>query len=137
MSTKPLPASPRHGATAPHPRAAVQRWDNEGGSVAPADAAAPAGLDVDVDDAEGTQLRMRVIALEGLVLALLAQGSDAQRAAAVEMAAHILPRPGRTPHALTLRAAARIEQLVERARQLARAVPRLRRRPAAGGRTPP
>lgn len=131
MTTKPPLASPRRGATALHQHAALQRWDNEGGSIAPADAAASA----DVDDAEGVQLRMRVIALEGLVLALLAQGSDAQRAAAVEMAEYILPRPGRTPHALTLRAAARIEQLAERARQLAGAVPGWRRGGRAGTRT--
>jgi hypothetical protein len=103
-------------------RFALQRWDGEGGAVVPVPSPtrseAPAFA-----DAELVQLRMRVVALEGLVLVLLAQGPASQRAAAARMADHILPRPGRTQHPLTVRAAARIRQLVARARRLASARP--------------
>jgi hypothetical protein len=61
------------------------------------------------------QLRVRIIALENLVIALLAQGPQAQRLLAREMAAYISPRPGSTPHHLTLRAAAEMHSLLDRA----------------------
>lgn len=64
---------------------------------------------------ESMQLRIRVIALENLVIALLAQASDAQLALAREMATYISPRPGFTPHQLTLRAADEMRSLVDRA----------------------
>jgi hypothetical protein len=69
--------------------------------------------------AELAQLRMRVIALEGMVMALLVRGSRAQRTAAAAMAVHIRPRPGRASHPLTVDAASRIAQVVSRARRLA------------------
>jgi hypothetical protein len=113
-------------------REAMQNWENEGGSDT---AVAVLPRTARVTDAEIAQLRMRVVALEGVVLALLAQGSGPQRQAAAEMAAHIRPRPGRTPHPLTLRAAARITQLVARARAVR--VATTSSDPAAAGRTPP
>jgi hypothetical protein len=61
------------------------------------------------------QLRMRIIALENVVIALLAQGPEAQRVLAREMATYISPRPGATPHPLTLRAAVEMRSLVDRA----------------------
>ena len=64
-------------------------------------------------DAERTHLHMRVIALENLVIALLAEGSDDQRAKARAMAVHISPRAGFTAHALTLEAAFEMNHLVD------------------------
>ncbi len=66
---------------------------------------------------EWSQLRMRVIALENLVISLLAEGSEEQRTRALEMAAYIGPRAGHTPHPLTLRAADEMRSLVNRACQ--------------------
>ena len=68
-----------------------------------------------MDDAEFQALHVRVIALENLVIALLAVGSDQDRALAGEMASYISPRPGFTRHPLTIHAAAHISDLVERA----------------------
>ena len=64
---------------------------------------------------EAVQLRIRVIALENLVIALLVQAPVAQLALARAMAAYISPRPGYTPHPLTLRAADEMRSLVDRA----------------------
>lgn len=69
----------------------------------------------DLTNAELVQLRIRVIALENLVIALLAEGSDRQLAVAREMAAYISPRPGFTPHPLTIQAATHMTELVDRA----------------------
>ena len=66
-------------------------------------------------DAELRQLHVRVIALENLVIALLTDASDKQLDLVREMAAYISPRPGFTPHRLTIRAAAEMISLVERA----------------------
>jgi hypothetical protein len=90
----------------PHPseqrRMALSRWDNEGG-------AGPRRLQEDLTspdarpevsdptNAELVQLRIRVIALENLLIALLAHVSDRQLDLASEMAAYISPRPGYTP----------------------------------------
>jgi hypothetical protein len=65
--------------------------------------------------AEQTQLHVRVIALENLVIALLASATDHQLECAREMAAYISPRRGATPHPLTMHAAAEMLSLVERA----------------------
>ncbi|MGO4393933.1 hypothetical protein AB4Z46_21470 [Variovorax sp. M-6] len=67
-------------------------------------------------NAELVQLQVRVIALENLVIALLAEASDRQLALAREMAAYIAPRPGFTRHHLTVVGAAQMISLVERAR---------------------
>jgi len=98
---------------------ALSRWDNEGG-------AAPGGRQERVifgevhsetpplTNAELVQLRVRVIALENLIISLLARSSDSQLDLVREMAAYISPRPGFTPHHLTIRAAAEMIHLVER-----------------------
>lgn len=65
--------------------------------------------------AEQTQLHVRVIALENLVIALLASATEHQLECAREMAAYISPRAGATPHPLTIHAAAEMVSLVERA----------------------
>lgn len=64
---------------------------------------------------ECAQLRIRVVALENLVIALLAQAPERQLMLAREMAQHISPRPGFTPHRLTLHAADEMRSLVDRA----------------------
>jgi hypothetical protein len=61
------------------------------------------------------QLRVRVIALENLLISLLAEASDRQLGLAREMATYISPRPGFTQHPLTIHAAAQMIDLVERA----------------------
>ena len=66
-------------------------------------------------NAELVQLQVRVIALENLVITLLAQASERQLAFAREMATYIAPRRGFTPHRLTLHAAAAMLSLVDRA----------------------
>lgn len=66
-------------------------------------------------NAELVQLHIRVIALENLVIALLANASESQLAQAREMASYISPRPGFTPHPLTIGAAAEMLHLVDRA----------------------
>jgi hypothetical protein len=99
---------------------ALSRWDNEGGAIprgvegalAPGDAPSEAPV---LTNAELVQLRIRVIALENVVIALLAQAPDRQLDLVREMAAYISPRPGFTQHPLTVHAAAEMVHLVERA----------------------
>ncbi len=99
---------------------ALSRWDNEGGA-GPGNPNPPAistdakGASPDLTNAELVQLRIRVIALENLVITLLAQASDGQLDRTREMAAYISPRPGFTPHPLTIHAATQMLSLVERA----------------------
>ena len=61
------------------------------------------------------RLRVRVIALENLVISLLSQDPERPRALGREMATFISPRPGFTHHPRTLGAAAQMVHLVERA----------------------
>ncbi|WP_198026748.1 hypothetical protein [Polaromonas glacialis] len=61
------------------------------------------------------RLRVRVIALENLVISLLSQAPERQRALGREMATFISPRSGFTQHTRTLAAAAEMVHLVERA----------------------
>ncbi len=74
----------------------------------------PAG-DTPLTNAELVQLRIRVIALENLVIALLAEATDRQLTLARGMATYISPRAGFTPHPITLRAADEMLSLVDRA----------------------
>ena len=95
-------------------RRALSRWDNEGGALAqvvPDEVAASREL----TNTELVQLRIRVIALENLMIAVLAEGSEQQRQTARDMAALITPRPGYTQHPLTVHAADHINDLVARA----------------------
>ena len=66
-------------------------------------------------NAELVQLQIRVIALEHLVMVLLSEASDRQRAMVLELATAISPRPGFTPHRLTIHAAAQMIHLSGRA----------------------
>jgi len=99
----------------------LSRWENEGGasragsqqSLAAGDE--PVHPDPRLTNEELAHLRLRVIALENVLIALLAEGSERQRGLVREMAAYISPRPGFTPHPLTIDAAAHMNDLVERA----------------------
>ena len=66
-------------------------------------------------NAELAHIRIRVIALEHMLIALLAEASDRQLAVVREMASYILPRPGYTNHPLTVHASVHMNELVERA----------------------
>lgn len=101
-------------------RSALSRWDNEGGAGrdGPQESHARVLPDPDIPgltDTELIQLRVRVIALENLMIMLLAEGSDQQMALAREMATYISPRAGFTHHPLTIQAAAHMDGLVDRA----------------------
>ena len=71
----------------------------------------------DFSAVELAQLRVRVIALENLIISLLATASGRQLSVAQSMASYIAPRPGYTPHQLTVQAASHMGQLVQRASQ--------------------
>ena len=100
---------------------ALSSWDNEGGAI-------PRGIEgvaiffdaqseiPQLTNAESVQLRIRVIALENVVIALLAKATDRQLDLVREMAAYISPRPRFTQHPLTGHAAAEMICLLERAR---------------------
>jgi hypothetical protein len=95
---------------------ALSRWDNEGGAGPPLAPAAdqeqiPAP---EMSNADLVALRVRVIALENLLISLLATASDQQLELAREMAGYISPRPGFTHHPLTIHAAAHMIDLIER-----------------------
>jgi hypothetical protein len=101
-------------------QAALARWENEGGAGpwgrngSPGSGVLPSGAPP-LTDVELVQLQIRVIALENLVIAMLAEASDRQLELVREMATHISPRPGFTPHRLTLHAAVGMVSLVDRA----------------------
>lgn len=98
---------------------ALSRWDNEGGAGPHRPQAK--SLDVDLSkvppllNAELVQLQVRVIALENLLIMILAESSDRQLELAREVATYISPRAGFTHHPLTTHAAAHIIDLVDRA----------------------
>jgi hypothetical protein len=99
---------------------ALARWENEGGAVSgqlqegSVSDEAPSEVP-QLTNTELVQLRIRVIALENLVITLLADASERQLDLVREMAAYISPRPGYTHHPLTMQAAAHMIDLVERA----------------------
>ena len=72
-------------------------------------------IDPMLTPAEQAQLHVRIIALENLVIALLATATEHQLDCAREMAAYISPRAGATQHPLTTHAAAEMVSIVERA----------------------
>ena len=99
---------------------ALSRWDNEGGAgpCGPQEGQISAEAQSDVPEltnAELVHLRVRVIALENLMISLLAGAPDKQLDLAREMAAFISPRPGFTQHPLTVHAATQMIDLVNRA----------------------
>ena len=95
-------------------RRVLSRWDNEGGAIASIPDEARAEVDV-LTNSELVHLRIRVIALENLMIAVLAEGSDRQLQVVREMAEYIAPRPGSTQHPLTIHAADHMTDIVDRA----------------------
>lgn len=107
---------------------ALSRWDNEGGAGPSLQQLTAASDDSSPPwtghwNTEATQLRTRVIALENLVIALLAGANDHQLTLARVMAAYISPRPGFTHHRLTIHAARQMRHLGARALHFRVAVP--------------
>jgi hypothetical protein len=107
---------------------ALARWENEGGALGgDRDRSAAGNTDAELPplaDAELMQLRIRVIALENLLVALLAKASAEEIRAIREMAGFIAPRPGFTPHKLTTHAESHMRDLVERATRFGAGEPR-------------
>lgn len=101
---------------------ALSRWDDEGGATpcGPQESLAVSCEKWDIPpltDAELIQLRIRVIALENILISLLSTASDDQLGQIAEMAEFITPRPEARQHPLTIHAATQMTQLVERARR--------------------
>lgn len=69
----------------------------------------------DLTNAELVHLRIRVIAIENLMTAQLAQGSDCLLQVAREVAEQITPRPSHTRHPLTIQAANHMTGIIHRA----------------------
>ena len=100
---------------------AISRWDAEGGADADQSGARPgeaAALAPPLTNAELVQLQTRVIALENLVIVLMADASGQQLELAKEMAACIRPQPGYTAHPLTIHAAALMDHIVDRSARI-------------------
>ena len=94
---------------------AIGRWENEGGDTAGLHPHERGSVVGEIGDVEDGNLRVRLIALENIVVALLAVAPDSQSTLVHEMADYISPRPGVTPHRLTIEAAHNMIALVERA----------------------
>jgi hypothetical protein len=93
---------------------ALSRWENEGGAFR----SATCEPSVDIPELTNTdlvQLRIRLIALENLMIAILAEDSKWRGQLACDIAAYISPRPGFTHHPLTLKAANHMTALIRRA----------------------
>ena len=97
----------------------LSAWDYEGGAGPCGPKESTAGLPAadipELSNTELVQLRVRVIALENLVTALLSGAPERQHDLVRAMAAQISPRPGMTPHPLTTQAASQMNELVDRA----------------------
>lgn len=101
-------------------RRLIGRWENEGGGVTSWEHEAQpeserATVVGEIGDAEAVNIRVRLIAIENIIVALLAHGPDDRLELIKEMAEFISPRPGMTPHRLTTEAARNMLALVERA----------------------
>ncbi len=82
---------------------ALSRWESEGGAPERRADVHPVADHMPSDhpqlsNAELVQLRVRVIALENVVTALLSQADEPELRRARDMAAYISPRPGFTHH---------------------------------------
>lgn len=92
---------------------ALSRWDNEGGHQPEMDKRGPS--DPEMTNAELVQLRVRVIVLENIVLALLADQPAETYDKVREMAELILPREDATQHPVTIEAALHMNRFADRA----------------------
>ena len=113
-------ADPKNGSN-PLQRA-LSRWDSEGGAGPDGPQESSKTFEgipyPEESPAEVRALHVRMIALENLVIALLATTSNEQIEKAREMVVYISPRPGFTPHPLTSHAAAHMTDLIERSTRL-------------------
>lgn len=101
--------------SAAHERA-IGRWENEGGTqAASAHPKLPQTVAGEIGDAEAGNLRVRLVAIENILVAMLANSPDSQLDLIREMAAYISPRPGKTPHRLTVEAARNMLAIIARA----------------------
>jgi hypothetical protein len=111
----PLPDPPNDFTLRQH---ALARWENEGGTTIPIDGSRAGGAEQthipEMTNAEMVALRVRVIALENVLISLLATATDHQLKLIREMADYISPRPGFTAHPLTIHAAEHMVDLVDR-----------------------
>lgn len=99
---------------------ALSRWENEGGSQsndAPPQSVNTEQAAPELTNAELVQLQIRVIALENILVALLADASDGQLERVREIGVAISPRPG-VEHRLTIHASAQMAHLARRAMRL-------------------
>ncbi len=107
---------------------ALSKWDAEAGmEPTHTQRGLPSSAELShvpsLTDAELIHLRIRVIALENMVIALLAQASNEQLELARDMATYIFPRPGFTEHPLTVHASHQMIDLVERAQHFRSTLP--------------
>ena len=99
--------------------AALSRWENEGGAreqTMQSNHALPSEVPQSMKT-ELEHLHIRMIAMESLLITMLAQVPDQQLELGCEMAAFISPRPGFTHHPRTVGAAAQMVHLLHRARR--------------------
>ena len=113
---------PRGSADPQSQQLLLSIWDDEGGAgrCGPKESTAHsvnAAVIPELTNTELVQLRVRVIALENLVTALLSGAQSSQHDLVRAMAAQISPRAGVTPHPLTIQAAAHMNEIVDRAVQ--------------------
>ena len=92
---------------------ALSRWDNEGGHQPKLDERL--SKDPEMTNTELVQLRIRVIALENIVLALLADQPTETYDKVRKMAKLISPRENATQHPLTIEAALHMNRFADRA----------------------
>ena len=115
-----MPDGKPHSDAAQQYEMALSRWDNDGGAGPGRKQKGLISGEVQSEipqltNAQLVQLRIRVIALENLVITLLAEASERQLRLAREMATYISLRPGFTHHPLTIHAAGQMIDLIERA----------------------
>lgn len=100
---------------------ALAGWDNEGGALSHPAPVGPPVADVahHLSDEELVCLRSRVIALENIVVAMLAGGSSDQRSVVHDMALFVRPPREEVHDKLTLHAADLMDHLADRAARFA------------------
>lgn len=108
-------------AAVSHTRA-LARWDNEGGALLQAVSVKAPYVDVvhHLSDQDLVYLRNRVIALENVVIAMLASGSHDQRAVVHDMALFVRQPLDEVQDRLTMHAADLMDYLADRATRFAR-----------------
>ena len=101
---------------------AISRWENEAGAqgnhASEHAALGNVQTEVNLTNVELVQLQVRVIALENLVVALLADSPDQAPHIARTLAAYISPRNGRTAHRLIIHAKELIMHMIKRSSRI-------------------